>query len=192
MRKNRQERRQEAAQAGNSQLDPFKIYMNAERFRAADAILRSDANMKDYGPTIAAPSMVLSAFASELYLKCLFVIETGRSPPDTHDLRKLFTLLSDLVRNDIENSWDAYNSTPSRVSVFEAIERQTGRAVPRDLRWHLKAGGDGFTSLRYQHEERHQNVAFFLGDFHLMVRDAVLFKRPSWANLIHGPARPII
>ena len=71
--------------------------MNAERFRAADAILRSDENMKNYGPAIAAPSMVLSAFAAELYLKCLFVIETGRSAPDTHDLRKLFSLLSDLA-----------------------------------------------------------------------------------------------
>ena len=56
--------------------------------------------------------MVLAAFASELYLKCLFVIETGRAAPEIHELRKLFLLLSETARLEIEASWDEYVQQP--------------------------------------------------------------------------------
>jgi hypothetical protein len=62
--------------AGNPLPDPLKIFMNAERFRQADLLLRS-FNEQQIAVTIASPALILSAFASELYLKCIVCIETG-------------------------------------------------------------------------------------------------------------------
>ncbi|WP_144030871.1 hypothetical protein [Bradyrhizobium japonicum] len=135
--------------------------------------------------------MVLSAFASELYLKCLFVLETSRDPPEIHDLRKLFLLLSQAARDELEAAWNLYAAQPNRVRVYEAIERLTGSVVPRDLRWSLRNGSDAFTSLRYLHEERNQNTKFFLGDFPAMVRGIVLRRRPQWSSMVHTPPKPI-
>jgi HEPN domain-containing protein len=47
--------------------------------------------------------MVLS---SELYLKCLICIETGKSPPKGHDLKALFLRLDLPTRKYIEDLWD--------------------------------------------------------------------------------------
>jgi hypothetical protein len=74
-------------------LDPLKIYMNAERFRIADNQLRStDPQVMN---VVGLPTLVLCAFASELYLKCLLVVETGKAAP-THNLKALFRELAQL------------------------------------------------------------------------------------------------
>src|SRR5262249_3296105 len=39
------------------------------------------------------PRIVLSAFSLELYFKCLLLIETGKWPKKTHNLRELFRML---------------------------------------------------------------------------------------------------
>jgi hypothetical protein len=88
--------------------------------------------------------MVLAAFASELYLKCLFVIETGRAPVVTHELRTLFLQLSETARDEIDKEWNFYNSMPHRARIYEAIERAQGVSIPRDLRWSLRSGNDAF------------------------------------------------
>ncbi len=159
--------------------------MHAERFRIADHVLRGDAVLEEVGASVAGPSMVLAAFASELFLKCLFVIETGRAPPEVHELRKLFLQLSEDARAEIEDSWNEYVSQPKKANIYEMIERSVGRPIPRDLRWSLRVGGDGFTGLRYAHEPQHAKTTFLLGDFHFMVRQAILRRRPQWSKLRH-------
>jgi hypothetical protein len=190
MRRSRHDRRAEARANGQTP-DPLPIYMQAERFRIADHVLRSDQILLQYGPSVGAPTLVLAAFASELFFKCLFVIETGRPAPEIHELRKLFLLLSDAARAEIEQNWNQYNLMPQRITMYEAIERRAGRPIPRDLRWSLRAGTDAFTALRYAHEEQHSNTTFFLGDLHMMVREAILIRRPQWGLLGHAPAKDI-
>ena len=49
-------------------IDPLKVFMNAERFRRADMHLRSALD-QDLAVAVAAPALVLSAFASEILLE---------------------------------------------------------------------------------------------------------------------------
>src|SRR5712675_1913175 len=75
---------------GDVSVDPFKIFMNAERFRRADVLLRSVQDPQ-IAVAVASPALVLSAFASELYLKSILVIEKGKAP-GWHRLKNLFDL----------------------------------------------------------------------------------------------------
>src|SRR5882757_7887985 len=56
---------------------------------------------------VVTPAAVLNAFASELLLKMLVLIETG-SVPKTHHLLTLFKSLAPKTRNLIEERWDKY------------------------------------------------------------------------------------
>jgi len=60
-------------------IDPFKVFMNAEGFRRADILLRTKQDPQ-LAVAVASPALVLSAFASELYMKCILVIEKGKAP----------------------------------------------------------------------------------------------------------------
>jgi hypothetical protein len=51
--------------------------------------------------------MVLSAFASELLLKCPLIIETGEAPDNIHELHTLFGKLKHKTKRRIEEIWDA-------------------------------------------------------------------------------------
>jgi hypothetical protein len=187
--KNRKRRRADAAKA-QKVTDPFKVYMNAERFRIADMLLRQASSTPDVAAAIGGPTLVMAAFASELYLKCLYAFETGR-PATGHELRTLFLMLSDKIRAEIEARWDEYTAHPQRVRVYEAIERLEGISIPRDLRWSLKNGNDAFVSLRYIHEPDYVGPKFFLGNFHNLLRDVILVRHPQWGHLGHGPMREI-
>src|SRR5262249_48595418 len=73
-------RRQKQQQGrGRSDLDPMKIFVHAYRFQWSSERLRDSKHLKSEEVAfVAHPSMVLSAFASEVYLKCLLCIETGK------------------------------------------------------------------------------------------------------------------
>ena len=52
------------------------------------------------------PTVVMSAFALELYLKCLIAIGTGKKPPPGHNLRRLFNKLTDKMQAKIRGYFD--------------------------------------------------------------------------------------
>ena len=60
--------------------DPLQVFNHACRFLATDQALRRVFGGSDWALTIAPPTMVLSAFASELFLKCLLILETSEAP----------------------------------------------------------------------------------------------------------------
>jgi hypothetical protein len=104
-------------------LDPLKIFQHATRFHDSDHRLRSTvpANKPSDLPFVAHPAMVLSAFASELYLKCLLCVETG-VVPDQHNLKTLFKRLQPTTRRALEDLWDANIRLPHRQLAFDAIK----------------------------------------------------------------------
>jgi hypothetical protein len=77
-------------------IKPEKIFSHASAFhKSYDMLVKStmpvDAERPDeqlFG-IVAYPALVLTVFASELYLKCLLCMETG-IVPSTHDLEALF------------------------------------------------------------------------------------------------------
>jgi hypothetical protein len=75
-------------------FDPMKIFQHATNFHAADHRLRTTISPdKPEDFLIGRPTMVLSAFASELYLKCLLCAENG-TVPNEHNLQTLFVRLA--------------------------------------------------------------------------------------------------
>jgi HEPN domain-containing protein len=89
---------------GKKALDPLKMFVHAERFRFTDRYLRSPKVMSNdprVGSYIVAPTLVLSAFASELYLKCLLCLNAF-AVPTTHNLKNLFGRLPRKDRRRIE------------------------------------------------------------------------------------------
>jgi hypothetical protein len=163
-------------------IDALKIYMNAESYRIADHILRvegqKDPNLM---AVISGPHMVLSAFASELYFKCLACLETG-NVPHTHNLKALFRDLSVLSRNRIEQLWNAH--APGLEPLWQHMEQSLGKKISRDFQVLLDKSSNAFTELRYAHEE--PKSSFLVGDLPPMIRTVILERRPMWATLRHG------
>jgi hypothetical protein len=55
-------------------VDPGAVFLQAKLFWWADRTLRSKSAPFDQAIRVAVPAMVLSAFASELFLKCILLV----------------------------------------------------------------------------------------------------------------------
>ena len=83
------------------QLDPVLIFLQANGFSRAYDILADQRHLAaSEMATIGYPQIVLSALATELYLKCLICMETGKAPRG-HHLKQLFDRLSPETRRRI-------------------------------------------------------------------------------------------
>jgi hypothetical protein len=167
-------------------LDPLKIYLQAQGFHAAQNVLVgiTDPNIM---PLLASPAMVLAAFASELYLKCLLILETGRTPP-THHLKSLFRELTPQTRKKIEDGWNRV--LPIRQPLWDAMERTTGKKPPTAFDDALTEGSRAFTELRYSHENE-GNPTFLLGDLPPVLVNVIWERMPAWQNIRRAPAKEI-
>ena len=110
----------------------------------ADAFLRSNdvlkaAAVNDRHPFgMVLPLLTMQAFAIELLFKCLFLIDDS-DPPNEHNLKKLFDLLSRETRDEIIRRWDE--------GPRKRIEKVL--SFPADLTSSLEACGNAFVQLRY-------------------------------------------
>jgi hypothetical protein len=155
-------------------LDPRKIFVHATKFHEADHRLRNTVppDRPEDVPKIAHPAMVLSAFASELYLKCLLCIEKG-SAPEEHNLKKLFNGLQLETRRRLEDLWDEDIRRPERMKVIDAVRKLPGGEKLRlDLPYMLDIGANAFIELRYFYEK--EQAFFLVSDFSNLLRKVVL------------------
>jgi hypothetical protein len=174
-----------------TRVDPFKTYMNAERFRIADALLRADTNRR-FLPSVASPAIILSAFASELYLKCILSLESGgRHILATHELKTLYNDLRIDTRKRLEVMWAESNLKPMNVRARKAIAVVTGETIPEDLDWAISKANNAFVQLRYIHENDGNGVGFIIHDLPAMLKTVILDMQPTWAVFGHGQGRPV-
>ena len=118
---------------------------------------------------VAHPSIVLPAFASELYLKCLICIESGKSPPKEHKLTALFLRLDLPTRKRIENLWDEDLKRPHRRRELICIRGlPDGDRLQTDLPYVLGIGAKAFEELRYLYET--EGSHFLFDNFPYMLR----------------------
>ena len=80
--------------------------------------------------TLVAPIVVLGAFTTELFLKCLICMEIGQASHG-HDLKELFDELSAETRARLEEMWNA-EIVPLRSKEWDRME-EFGLKMPRDL-----------------------------------------------------------
>jgi HEPN domain-containing protein len=86
--------------------DPETVFMHGVRFLYTEDLLRREAVNNHTARVMAMmPAMVLSAFAAELFLKCLLILE-DQTPPDSHHLGTLFKRLHNKRKSRIEELWN--------------------------------------------------------------------------------------
>jgi HEPN domain-containing protein len=179
------------------QFEPSKIFEHASAFHKSYELLSNSVLPPNGDPPseqdvgfIAHPAMVLSAFASELYLKCLLCVETG-SVPSGHNLHDLFMKLKDETKFSLDGLWDTDIRHPDKRAVIEKMRvRYNGEPVRTDLRYAIKLGARGFIELRYFYE--HERSNFLLSHFPYVLRRATLIRFPTWASLLPKPSHGIV
>jgi hypothetical protein len=127
-------------------------------------------------------SMVCSAFALELYFKCL--IRMGRKPYElNHDLERLFHLISQRSRARIKRYFPDHDQ---QVRVYvETQYEASGRQIPTaDLfDFCLSASSKAFVQMRYVFEKGIPADEGWLGDAIVeCARKVILDKHPNWEN----------
>jgi hypothetical protein len=158
------------------QTDPLTIFMQAENFALTyNALTRPE--FSTFVVFTANPMIVLSAFASELFLKCLLLLE-GTDLPKMHGLHALFDLLAPDTKSRITALWDA--DIEQKKDQWAAA--QGDKPEPLDLPSALVGGGNAFAVLRYAHEGS-VNLRFVLGDLPYVLRAAIIERKPEWADI---------
>lgn len=150
--------------------DPRQLFTNADNFRLQSQ-LPGDVR---FGQSV----VVLAAFASELFIKCIVTLESGRQPAG-HDLAALFSKISRAVRTKIEKRWDI-EFAPKRAEQLDAVEKDLGIKIPRDFNSLLRVGAKSFAQMRYAHEQQPAGN-FFLVDFPLLLRATIIDMKPGLA-----------
>lgn len=167
-------------------IDPSLIFDHALRFAGSDGYLRSAKGGGNlFAMMIAPPSMVLGAFAIELLLKCLLVMDTGQAPETTHHLGKLFRQLPHKRKRRIEELWDAGPRKKIRPFCL-------AKGYPDDLPNALNACANAFEDLRYVYEDPAKTL-FYLGELPQLLIDVIVEIKPDWKPVeLNPPTRPII
>jgi len=180
-----------------SGLDPVKIYKHASAFHKSydlltKAVIPANGALSEEQlvGTIAHPAMVLSIFASELYLKCLLCVESG-SVPEGHNLKKLFSGLQLATRRELDDLWDADIRHPDKQDAIERLRSMPlGQEIRLDLRYALDVGANSFTELRYFYETERAYV--LISHFPFLLRNVILKRSPSWGAIVPDPSKGLI
>jgi hypothetical protein len=173
----------------NPQIDPAKIFEQAECFYQALAVLRAvhSENMRHLrnlsthdnlhaAVTLLEPVIVLSALTTELFLKCLICVETGDASRG-HELKDLFKKLSVATRARIQNLWDS-DVAMRRTKEWDELER-FGLKMPRDLPSALAKGNDAFKRIRYSYEGNTDGLHYYLEDLPALLERLILEMKPE-------------
>jgi HEPN domain-containing protein len=179
------------------QFEPTKMFAHASSFHESFVRLQNSTIPAEGGPPleqdvglVAHPSMVLSAFASEIYLKCLLCVETG-SVPNGHNLEELFKKLDNDTKLSIDGLWDTDIRHPDKQAVIQKMrDRYNGEPKRTDLRYALKLGKLGFQELRYFYER--ERSFFMLSHLPYVIRRAILIRFPSWGSILPAPSKYLV
>lgn len=166
-------------------INPLDIFMHAKGFHEAENYIANER--MGHNPQLALEMgqavMVLAAFNSELFLKCLICIETGLVPTG-HYLDGLFDQLSPETRARIEHIWKT-EIVPLRDPMWTSIEKNfgNGETLHRDLPSAIKAGRRAFEKMRYAYEPESKGSQFYIADLPRLLYYVILEKKPEWARL---------
>jgi hypothetical protein len=164
-------------------IDARAVFDHASRFHYAGAVLRIEFQRMT-APTIE-PYVVVSSFSSELYMKCLYAMESDGNRIHGHNLRKLFDVLSQETKEELTGGWATISQ------IYNQSYEQYGEKfrLPRDLIAQLDLSGRMFEDMRYFYESGDFAKHWFLSPLPDLLRKIVLDRHPDWAEgaaLIQG------
>jgi len=162
---------------------PQSIFVHGDGFFKAAISMNKNPSDSGFDPFCFAALVTNSAFASELYLKCLIHLESGQLIKDEHNLHKLFQKLSEKTQQEIEGPFNAELAKAATYDLSQASE-QSKRVIssrPKTLREALKVGGKAFVEWRYLYEYG-ETGHFGLFPLPAILRNTILSRKPDWAN----------
>jgi hypothetical protein len=172
-------RNRTVASSAKKKADPREVFNHAGRFLGTDQLLRKIGTPgTGWEMTVAPPAMVLSAFAAELFLKCLLLLE-GTNPPPTHRLDVLFKLFSHKRQRRIQELWEA-DGRPRLTGFCKSLN------LPSDLSNALAKCGSAFEKLRYYYEDPNK-VVYYIGDFAWIMMRVIIEIKPEWTPPAPAP-----
>jgi hypothetical protein len=146
--------------------DPQEIYELAERYSEAASILSEQAKGKEWRSS--APKLLVDSFAVELYLKCLFVLDTNTAPKNGHDWEKLFARLTSHTQIAIREAFDDIVRRDDILPILGLFNPEAAKVT--DFNRSLAAAKNTFDKRRYLYEKRTQGQEWFYAD---LIREAV-------------------
>ena len=167
-------------------IDPFHIFMHALGFHAAENVLGSITltPATQAAAQLVQPTMVVSAFTTELFLKCLINLETTLTPQG-HHLFELFDQLKPETQRKIVHLWDS-EVIPIRDPEWTFIEKSRNYShgrFKRDLPGALADSSRAFEEIRYAYEPASKKATFNIIDVPRILRQVILEMKPEWKNL---------
>ena len=134
-----------------------KIYQLAEQYSEASRIL--DEQMKGDAPFVSAPRLLVDSFAVELYLKCLYVLDTDSAPRRGHDWVKLFEALKSHTRTAIREAFERIVHDDPVLRHLDVINPDA--VMFTDFNRSLAAARDTFDKRRYRYESQPDSEWFY-------------------------------
>lgn len=128
--------------------DYKKIFRLAESYTEASLILRRE--MGGDGFEKSAPRLLVDSFAVELYLKCLYVLDTNKKPKRGHDWLKLFQALKPETQLAIREEFKRIIDSDVVLRNLETINPEAAKL--KDFNRSLEAAKDTFDKRRYVYE----------------------------------------
>lgn len=145
--------------------DYQKMYQLAENYSEASRLLDEQAKGEQWG--CSAPQLLVDSFAVELYLKCLFVLDTNTAPPEKHDWETLFDALAPYTKIAIREEFERIVKSNPVLSNLDAINPEALKVT--DFQRSLVAAKNTFDKRRYAYEPVAQGEWFYA---HL-IRDSI-------------------
>lgn len=167
-------------------INPLDIYIHALGFHVAEDILGKVTTSPNpqLAVQVVQSVMTLSAFTTELFLKCLLCLETTLTPQG-HHLFELFQQLKPETQAKIAMLWDT-KIVPHRDREWKIIEANYGGSAKmhRDLPGAISASSRAFEKIRYSYEPgSRKDSDFNISDLPRILRRIILEKKPEWSNL---------
>jgi hypothetical protein len=168
-------------------LDPKLMFDHAQKFQWSQEYLRHKdrATTAEHVKMCGDPCFVLSALASELFIKCLLVIE-GKPKKEfakVHDLYQLFSKLTPPIQDRIKGLWDQQVWAQGTRDFIDYAQNTIakGTPIPRNFASALKLGANTFVDLRYVYEKP-RNINNLIVDLPLILRRVIVEIYPQWKS----------
>jgi HEPN domain-containing protein len=147
------------------------IFDHGASFLLAEVMLRKQV---DADPALLKvlqfPGMVLNAFASELFLKCLLALD-GKGEQRGHNLRTLYDKLSDDTKVKIKEEWARMLAAIGERQLVEQGQK-FGVTFARDIETSLAECGEAFVDMRYVYENP-RGATFYITHLPLVLKKVI-------------------
>lgn len=134
-----------------------KMFLLAEHYSEASRLLEEQAKGEEWGS--AGPQVLVDSFAVELYLKCLFVLDTNIAPLEEHDWQKLFDALQPHTKSEIRDAFDRLISQDVVLRNLHVINPEALKVIDFDRS--LAAAALTFAGRRYLYEPTRTGEWFY-------------------------------